>query len=277
VTLQQAVAVLGRVVPLLALVASGVYTLLYLWRWEWERAQIAGVFFLASLVMLSTQLILRRLDSLPGSGSPGDDTHSAATVVPSKPFAWTEPDQNTYIFLPVLLGFGVALSVLAAAAERLVAYALGGTGPGRRRPERPLPQILIVGLLVAGLVATAATVVIARDRLMTRPETPMPGERTYLLEVKRRGIDVDVVDTVRTLALTCRDRGRVPALSVVDVRATAPDTATLTVEPVLGRYGAARFEGCLTDAVLERRVVGIVRITTDADEVVTAEVPASDS
>ena len=31
-TLQQAVAVLGRVVPLLALVASGVYTLLYLWR-----------------------------------------------------------------------------------------------------------------------------------------------------------------------------------------------------------------------------------------------------
>ena len=194
-TLQQAVAVLGRVVLLLALVASGVYTLLYLWRWEWERAQIAGVFFLASLVMLSTQLILRRLDSLPGSGSPGDDTHSAATVVPSKPFAWTEPDQNTYIFLPVLLGFGVALSVLAAAAERLVAYALGGTGPGRRRPERPLPQILIVGLLVAGLVATAVTVVIARDRLMTRPETPIPGERTYLLEVKGRGIDVDVVDS----------------------------------------------------------------------------------
>ena len=276
-TLQQAVAVLGRVVLLLALVGSGVYTLLYLWRWEWERAQIAGVFFLASLMMLSTQLILRRLASLPRSGPSGDDTHAAVGVAPSKPFAWTEPDQNTYIFLPVLLGFGVALSVLAAAAERLVAYALGGAGQSGRRSAHTLPRFLVVGLLAAGLVAAVVTIVIARDRLMTRPETPVPGERTYLLEVRGRGTDVDVIDTVETLALTCRDRGRVPVLSVLDVQATAAATAELTVEPVLGRYGAARFEGCLTDAILERRVVEIVSITTDVERTVTPQAPASDS
>lgn len=61
----------GVAVNVLVLVVSGVYLLVYLYRWEWNRAQISGTFFIIALVMLvatrivsSLRHIDRRLDDL---------------------------------------------------------------------------------------------------------------------------------------------------------------------------------------------------------------------
>jgi hypothetical protein len=263
-TLLRVVTVFGRVVLLVVLVASGGYVLLYLWRWEWERAQIAGIFFLASLIVMSTQLVLRRIAALSATGpAPGTEHEAPSPVAPPRPFAWTEPDQSTYIFLPVLLGFGVALSVIAAAAERIVAFVVGVPTAGRRPGGRTVPQWVLAVTLTAVLVGTVGLVAVARHRLMTQEEAEIPGVRTYLLEVEGRRSPVDVAVSVDTLAQYCRDRAHVGALTVTDVSVTSDDTAELVVQPILGRFGAARFEGCLTDAVLDRRIVNVLDVRTD--------------
>lgn len=269
-TILRAVTVFGRLLLLVVLVGSGIYVLLYLWRWEWERAQIAGVFFLAALIVLSTQLVLRRIAEI-SAARPVNATQAptASPVAPPRPFAWTEPDQSTYIFLPVLLGFGVALSALAAVAERLVAFAVGAPGANRSdRPGHTVPQGLLAAGLVAVLLVTGVLIAVARNRLMTQPETPMPGTRTYVLDVDSRQLELDVEGSITTLAQYCRDRAHVEWLTIEEVRTTSDDTGVLVVEPVLGRLGTARFEGCLVDAVLDRRTVELVEVRTEVTEAV---------
>lgn len=265
-TVLRAVTMFGRVLLLVVLATSGVYVLLYLWRWEWERAQVAGIFFLASLFVFSTQLVLRRVAEVSAAPAPATGQPAPTPVAPSRPFAWTEPGQETHIFLPVLLGFGVALSLIAAVAERVVAFVVGSSSSARKRPGRAVPQGALVVLLVVVLVALGAVVGVARHRLMTREETPLAGTRTYLLEVEGRHTEVDVADSVATLARLCRDRAHVDELSIVEVRATSDDTGALVVRPVLDRFGAARFEGCLTDVVLDRRIVALLDVQTDITE-----------
>lgn len=282
-TVLRALAVFGRVLLVVVLAASGFYVLLYLWRWEWERAQIAGVFFLASLIVMSTQLVLRRIADVSSKPVTAGSTSLVSTVAPPRPFAWTDPDrtgdESTYVFLPVLLGFGVALSALAAVAERLVAFAVGAPSPtGSARPARGVSQRVIGVVLVLVLVGTGALLLVARHRLMTAPEALSPGTRTYVLEVTSRGDAADVGDSLETLAVYCRDRAHVESLTITDVSATSADDGVLTVEPVLGRLGSARFEGCLVDAVLDRRVVTLIDVRTDlGDAEVTGLEPPSDS
>lgn len=273
-TLLRAVTVFGRLLLLVVLAASGIYVLLYLWRWEWERAQIAGVFFLAALIVLCTQLVLRRIAELSTRGPVAAPDPVTNPVAPPRPFAWTEPDQSTYIFLPVLLGFGVALAALAAVVERLVAFAVGAPGATRTaRPGRTISQGLLAAALVVVLLVAVVLIAVARDRLMTRPEASTPGARTYVLEIDSRQLELDVDGSITTLAHYCRDRAHVESLTIADVRATSDDTGVLVVEPVLGRYGTARFDGCLVDAVLDRRTVELVAVRTE----VTDPVPPSDS
>ena len=53
---------LAGVVAVLA--ASGAYALIYLFRWEWHRAIITALFFVAAEIGLGLALILRRLARL---------------------------------------------------------------------------------------------------------------------------------------------------------------------------------------------------------------------
>ncbi len=50
------------IVPVLAI--TGAYTLIYLFRWEWNRAIITGIFFLAAELALAIVLLLRRFTRL---------------------------------------------------------------------------------------------------------------------------------------------------------------------------------------------------------------------
>lgn len=268
-TLLRVVGVIGRLTLLTVLIASGVYVLLYLWRWEWQRAQIAGIFFLASLVILATMLVLRRLASIErrlAVQEPGvtrqAPTRGEGAVRPAQPFEWIPDEQSTYIFLPVLLGFGVALSLIAAAAERIVAFAVGG-GPrsDATRPSSPTRERVLAIMLVTVLAAALTLTLVARHELMVRSESTTPGTLTYLLEVEGRRTDIPATTSVDVLATYCRDHAGVPTLSVDAVRGVDAEHAELVVSPQLGKFGAARFQGCLRDAVLDRRSVSIESVT----------------
>ncbi len=44
--------------------ASGAYLVLYLYRWEWNRAEISGIVFIAALTTVSAGLVLRAIHGL---------------------------------------------------------------------------------------------------------------------------------------------------------------------------------------------------------------------
>lgn len=146
------------------LLGTGGYLLVYVYRWEWHRALLVGVLFLAALVAASTVLLLQRLTRLeqrfaappaPGPG-PSDPSDPAALVrrrlheapVDARPFPWLRPEQlqRTSIFIPVLLGGGIVVSALAWALERVagrsaragVEAELAAQLPRLAFPQRPL-------------------------------------------------------------------------------------------------------------------------------------------
>jgi len=269
-TLLRVVGAIGRLTLLTVLAASGVYVLVYLWRWEWQRAQIAGIFFLASLVILATLLVLRRLSAIEqrlAAAAPSTARVPASTtndpVRPARPFEWIPDEQSTYIFLPVLLGFGVALSLIATAAERVVAFAVGEATRGHAtRPSSAPRERALALLLVLLLSAALALTLVARQELMTRTEPTTPGTLTYLLEVEGRRTDIPATTSVDVLTAYCLDHAGAPDLSVDAVRAVDVEHAELVISPRLGQLGAARFQGCLRDAVLDRRSVSIESVTS---------------
>jgi len=108
--------------------ASGSYVFIYLYRWEWHRALLAGALLVGAEVAVGIALVLRRLPA-PGSSSP----HSTAAAEPDPAvqarlreaiprrdhFEWLKAGQGTTnVFLPVLLGGGIVISALAAVVER---------------------------------------------------------------------------------------------------------------------------------------------------------------
>ena len=113
-----------------ALLASGLYVLVYIYRWEWHRALIVGVLFLGAEVGLATALLLRRLRLLEEQAraslrQAGPDPQVLARLrnargVPASGdhFAWLAPtDGRLNVFIPVLLGAGVVVSALAWLVE----------------------------------------------------------------------------------------------------------------------------------------------------------------
>jgi hypothetical protein len=54
----------ARLFGVVVLAASGAYVFVYLYRWEWNRAIIAGTFFLATEVALLGSTVLTRLRAL---------------------------------------------------------------------------------------------------------------------------------------------------------------------------------------------------------------------
>ncbi|MFG1998484.1 hypothetical protein ACGFNU_04980 [Spirillospora sp. NPDC048911] len=132
-------------------VFTGGYVVVYLARWEWQRALMAGEFLLISLIVLLAVAGAHRLARLeqrlsvlienarqdhrpapPGVQkahlsalpSPRDAERPYAagadveeTEAPS--FRWLAPESESYkVFIPVLLGAGIVVSGLAALVER---------------------------------------------------------------------------------------------------------------------------------------------------------------
>jgi hypothetical protein len=116
------------------LVASGAYLLIYLYRWEWNRAVVSGIFFLAAEVALVSASLGRRARRLEDRVERIERSLEEVTptladgppvVVPEParhedraPFPWLEPD-GLSVFVPVLLGVGAILSGMAYVVERV--------------------------------------------------------------------------------------------------------------------------------------------------------------
>lgn len=116
------------------LAASGTYTFVYLYRWEWNRALTAAAIFIAAEVAVMGWLLAerirvvdRKLDAAIGpADAPGhrarqrraDRFHE--TAPPARvSFEWLGRPNQMNVFVPVLMGAGVLLSGLAWAVERV--------------------------------------------------------------------------------------------------------------------------------------------------------------
>lgn len=130
----------------LVFVASGAYSIIYLVRWEWHRAIIAGLFFISAQLavvayMLGNRLrnLERRLDQLapgpapvaaplqavPDQSSVRERIREAAPPA-RQPFAWLTRDADRMgVFLPVLLGTGLLASALAWVVEQVARRTAG--------------------------------------------------------------------------------------------------------------------------------------------------------
>ena len=120
----------------LTLAASGFYTFVYLYRWEWNRALMSAAIFIAAEVAVMGSLLSQRLKVI----SHRLDAQAPAAPVPAAPapapsmrrerihaaqpparvgFAWLSRPEHMNVFVPVLMGAGVLMSGLAWVVERV--------------------------------------------------------------------------------------------------------------------------------------------------------------
>src|SRR5262245_476441 len=98
---------LGLAALLAVMLASGWYVFVYLYRWEWNRALVSGLIFLAAEIGLLAALVLERLAKL-GRRVDGLDHAREERALrrlrehapePARPFAWLDKSQ-TNVFVP---------------------------------------------------------------------------------------------------------------------------------------------------------------------------------
>ncbi|WP_351236280.1 hypothetical protein [Streptomyces sp. NPDC002133] len=206
---------------------AGYYTVLYLTRWEWQRALISAVLLVIVEVFLATVLLLTRFarleNRLEESEARAEDVRSRLeqTRTPARNrFAWlasTDPDalngtQRTFVFVPVLMVAGAVLSGIAMVIQK-IAGASAGPGAERRlaarltaltappvneavslverpavAPARPGRRALTVAVAAASLPVTVVLWSALADATQTRPErTPDASHTTLVFEIETHG------------------------------------------------------------------------------------------
>lgn len=124
----------------LAAAGAGTYLVVYLYRWQWQRALLCGVLLLVVEVMLLGLVLLGRLtrieDRLRDSdrrqrelAARQEDALARLRTTPEPEpstaagrFRWLDkPAERTYVFVPVLMVTGVLLSGIAWAVQRVAA------------------------------------------------------------------------------------------------------------------------------------------------------------
>ena len=152
----KAASIIGWAVGVLTLAAAAVYFFRYLYYWEWHRALITGIIFVAAEVAVATGMVLRKLSRAERERDTGaaakPDPAVLARIQQTRPerdhFAWLDPRNGTMnVFITVLLGGGAIVSGLAWAVEKVA----GSTATPSR--ERNLATRLeTIGFPSGGLV-----------------------------------------------------------------------------------------------------------------------------
>lgn len=168
---------LYRLLALVVLAGSGAYLLVYLYRWEWNRAVVAGIFFVAAEVVLVAETILARLHRLERRL---DEQASHVVARPDRadgrasgtsPFAWLDQSDGFGVFIPVLMGVGVVLSAIAYLVERLAAHtgpSAGGEGVARKLAPLELPRLPLAGAFPFTAPAPSAWAIATSGRSLAR-------------------------------------------------------------------------------------------------------------
>ena len=283
-----------RVVAWLVVLASGVFMLLYLYRWEWNRAMISGLFFVAAELALASTAILRRVRRVEerldeARERDGRSTAPHAEAERREPFAWLREQQGENVFVPILLGVGVIISGIAWVIERvagapwpvggdaavsrrllrLSSPGAGGLGqpasPGtgaaavRLRPPPTGPARHLTGwivMLLAAGVLTVAFVNVLAEWTKNGPDPPPAGPvTTYEIQIELRDGATVGAAIPQTLWLSCR--AHLPGHDAT-VRSSGDGRFVVSVRPSVGRNDDRRFVGCLEDVRLDRVLVDVV-------------------
>ena len=274
------------------LVISGGHAVYYLLEWEWVRAQIAGIAFVAALVVSATLVLLARLRALEqrldalaraavAAPAPVAATDADAGPEPRPDFAWLAPTSGwsalalpilalvalrepaPAVFIPIFLATGIAVSVVASGVERLAALRhpaaaapLGATGAVGAR--RPVGYRTALAVPAGGMVVVGAVIGGLWLGAHYWSEPVGAGTTTLTVEVERNGrasTDPEVAEVV----------GRYCVLNAgVDVRfrdvVATPEGVLLRVTPLLDADAQERFGGCLEDAVLDRHRLAVTDV-----------------
>jgi hypothetical protein len=148
------------------------------------------------------------------------------------------------VFIPVLLGAGLAVSLVAGLVERTAAAVHSGPSQGGNRG-------MVVGVLVAVLAAGGGTAAIWYAAHY-RPTVLGDGTTEITVEVATKEAPGESPEqTVEVMGEYCART----AISGVDVERIVPataDTAVLVVSPLLDEEALRRYGGCLEDANLDQ-------------------------
>jgi hypothetical protein len=286
VTTRVLFALAQRLLVGVVLVVSGGYLIIYLYRWEWNRAIISGLVFVAAEVAMASAMILRRLQALERGDASARPTSPQRLVLERlratpldrpNPFAWLSPRRGrTTVFVPVLLGAGAVLSAIAYVVERIaeatalpafdrrLASRLSALSPptggllGSPTPTPPpasaAPGVrrrpsVAAAVLAFGAVAVLGWLGIATllDATQSRPDpADRPARTTIELSVAQRRAPQAAALAAEALWVECRS-----TLGSLDttarVIALGGDRVTLVLEPGIGRLATRRLTGCLVD------------------------------
>jgi hypothetical protein len=286
-----------RLLLSVVLTVSGLYVFVYLYRWQWNRALISGVFFLASEMGLATLTILRRLRALEervaDQAAENDTAPSPEVANGPRPVAngrgprlpWLDVGSAPMaVFVPVLMGVGVVLSALAYVVDRTAAATTGRRaapvgpltlppgglvdGPPAALPaaseppgRRMNPGRIVVFVLLATL--GVAGIDVLADATQTRPDATLPGSTTVIELEIHHNRDRPVMQSAS--ALWGIGSMVIPRnTDLLSLVAVAPDRVRLVLSPALGTHARQRFVGAVEDAVIDNVVARVVSVRSTA-------------
>jgi hypothetical protein len=272
---------LAYAVMTVVLVASGTYMFVYLYRWEWNRTLIAGIFFVAAEIGLVGAAILERLKKMESrmtSVAPEPPALAAIQETAPEPkagFKWLTSTDGMGVFVPVLMGAGFVVSGIAwlverfahatarPALERGLAWRLvplslpagGFVGAGAPalapHPSRTRARVKHALVTIAVAAALSLSIDALGDLTQNRPDQALPGtSSTLVVEIETRAAGSSSVDTASRLWSACA--GTVPSyIATPKIAALGSGKALIVTQPALGEHTQRRLTGCLNDTTLD--------------------------
>ena len=281
---------LAYAVMTMVLAASGTYMFVYLYRWEWNRTLIAGIFFVAAEIGLVGAAVLERLKKMEDrlasrSAEPPALAHIQETAPePKAGFKWLTSTDGTKVFVPVLMGAGFVVSGIAwlverfahatarPALERGLAWRLaplslpqggfvgGGIATFVPRPSRTKVRVKISLITIAIAAALSLGVGALGDLTQNRPDQALPGtSSTVVVEIGTRSANASSVETATRLWAACA--GTVPSyIEAPKIAALGRGKALIVTQPALGEHTQRRLTGCLSDTTLDEVQASVVSV-----------------
>ncbi len=267
------------------------YVFIYLYRWEWNRALMsAALLIIAEVALIGAALFdrLRRIEArLDAGASPGQLGSPAAPAPQRLEFAWLrepgEPADRFGVFIPVLMGAGLALTGLAWLVERIArgASALGGKprSPhlaalslppgGPFQPAEPrfgdvpprTPKRRRIAATLGALAIAGPGVFLLAELTQSRPDPPATAAASVVtLEASSTGGWAShLAARVERRWEFCRDTGAEP-INASDLLGVEERRFVGMITPALGEQAERRFAGCLADAAVDSIQLRVVSV-----------------
>ncbi|MFJ7042621.1 hypothetical protein ACIQVC_04380 [Streptomyces sp. NPDC101112] len=278
------------------------YFVIYLYRWQWQRAILCGVVLLIVGLMLLGIVLWGRLARIEERIRESDrrqqdvlaHLRQTRTREQGDRFRWLEdPASRTYVFVPVLMVTGVVLSGIAWLVQR-IASATARPAADRRlagqlsvlaapdpapetdlEDERPLPgaggpgrTARLFTVAVVGMALLTSLVVGLADLTQTRRQERDGSEATsVLVRVDMRGVSVTTERQFMAASQAwerCRNSTSVP-LRRTTLGELGDGVFAGIVRPALTDHDRLRLRGCLEDSEVDRASLTVVGIG-DTDE-----------